>query len=76
MHRIHQNFGMLGIGMLVDAVAEIEHMAAALAISRQNARGFSAYAFGRAKQRKRVEIALQRYFIAHAAARLAGSVSR
>ena len=59
---------MFGVGMLADTVAQIEHMAAAVAETGQNARDFGFYTVRRTEQCKRVEIALQRDFIPHAAA--------
>ena len=59
---------MFGVGMLADTVAQIEHMAAAVAETGQNTRDFGFYTVRRTEQCERVEIALQRDFIPHAAA--------
>ena len=54
--------------MLVDAVSEVEDMAAAVSVVGKDARDFGADGFGRAKEGKRVEVALQGDLVADAAA--------
>ena len=49
MHRIDQHFRVLRIGVLVNAMAQIEHMAIAAAKFGQDARHFLLYRLRRAK---------------------------
>ena len=68
VYGIDQNFGVFGVGVLVDAVAEVEYMAAAVAVVGKNACDFGADRFGRAEEGKRVEVALQGDLFADATA--------
>src|SRR3569623_1520096 len=58
MHAVHQHLDVLGIHMLMDAVAEIEYMARPRAVGLQYRRGLGADAFRGCVQHARVHIAL------------------
>src|SRR5512139_3377355 len=71
MDRFYKDGGMVGFHMLVNAVAEIEDMAAALAVAGEDRRHFGADAFRRGVEDGRVHVALQSDLMADALARLA-----
>ena len=68
VYGIDQNFSVFRICVLVDAVAEVEYMAAAVAVVGKDARDFGADRFGRTEEGKRVEVALQGNLFADATA--------
>ena len=68
MYGIDQNFSVFRIGVLVDAVSEVEYMAAAVAVVSKNACDFGADRFLCAEEGKRVEVALQGNLFANATA--------
>ena len=55
---LHQRGDILRIGMLRDAVPQVEHVAAAIAIAAQYLLDFVADDLGGGEQNRRVEIAL------------------
>ena len=59
MYGIDQNFGVFGVGVLVDAMAEVEYMAAAVAVVGEDACDLGADRFRCTEEGKRVEVALQ-----------------
>ena len=58
MHSIHQCLDVFRVGVLADAMTEVEDVAAAFAVAVQNTAYFSTDGFGRAEQGGRVEVAL------------------
>ena len=68
MYGIDQNFGVFWIGVLVDAVAEVEYMAAAVAVFGEVWWDLGADRLRCAEEGKRVEVALQGNLFADATA--------
>ncbi len=68
VYGIDQDFGVFGVGVLVDAVAEVEYMAAAVSVVSKDARDFGADRLRCAEEGKRVEVALQGNLFADATA--------
>ena len=66
MHGINKHTGIRRVHFLVDTMSQVEHMAAAVAVGGQYARGFGFDGGRVGKQRVRVEIALQRHAITDA----------
>src|SRR3569833_3204125 len=64
MHAVHQRLDVLWIHVLMDAVAEIEHMTWACAVGLQYRRGLGAEAFRGCVQHARAHIALSRDAVA------------
>src|SRR5690606_32366251 len=65
VHRLEECLGVFGIDFRSDAVAQIEHMAGAMAVGRQDACNFSADRCGAGIKHRRVHVALQRYLATH-----------
>src|SRR5690606_13959770 len=59
VHRVNEGFGVIRVDVLVDAVAEVEDVTAALAVGGQDARHFLADAGGRRVEHGRIHVALQ-----------------
>src|SRR3990167_9286940 len=66
MHRFEEGTRMLRIDFRGDAVAEVEHLTAAMTVSRKNTPDFSADCRRVGVEHARVHIALQRHLVADA----------
>src|SRR5690606_20960014 len=65
VHRLEESLGVFGIDFRRDTVAEIEHMACAMAVGREDACNFSADRCGAGIKHRRVHVALQRHLATH-----------
>ena len=71
MHRAQERAGMFRVHFRRNAVTQVEHMPAALAVAGQDAPDFSADGFWLGVQHGRVHVALQRNLVADATAGVA-----
>ena len=69
MHRRNQRRHVFRVGMLRDAVAQVEHMTAAVAVAAEDVIHFFVDRIGRGEQHGGIHVALQRDFVADVLAR-------
>ena len=71
VHHVYQRFDIFRFDVGGDAVSQVEHVAAARAVAVEDGFGFALDGFDGGRHYRRVEVALQRYLVTDALARLA-----